>query len=159
MATAISIAEVPRPSDVEAEVLNAFDARQKLQTTIETENLKRDTAETEFARTVAKEISSSKVVNVEAVFQRSETGKAAADRAKQRLDALASILAKVNKRIDQLKADCSDTVNKALTKRIEALEKILSDKNNAGKGIEEEIKVLKAELSKLSKAAPRKGTD
>jgi hypothetical protein len=146
--------------DPEAEVLAALDARQKLQSAIATENQKRETAEIDFARNIIREISSSKIVSVEGVFQRSESAKSAADRAKQRLDALTGVLAKVNKRIDQLKADCTELVSKALTQRIEALEQLLTDKAYAGKGIEDEIKALRAELNKLPKTTPpKKGTD
>ncbi len=151
----------PQPVDPEAEVLAALDARQKLQAAIATETQKRDSAETDFVRNIANEISNSKVVSVESVFQRNESAQTAAERAKQRLDALASVLAKVNKRIEQLKSDCTETVSKALTKRIETLDKLLADKANAGKGLEEEIKALRAELNKLPKppAPPKKGTD
>ena len=141
---------VPHPVDPEAEVLAAYDARQKLQTAIATETQKGETADTDFVRNVAREISYGKVVNVEAVFQRNEAAKTAADRAKDRIYALADVLAKINNRIEELKAECADTVSKALTKRIETLEKLLEDKSNVGKGIEEEIKVLRAELSKLT---------
>ena len=154
---------VPHPVDPEAEVLAAYDARQKLQTAIAAETQKGDTADTDFVRNVAREISYGKYVNVEAVFQRNEAAKTAAERAKDRIYALADVLAKINRRIEQLKAESTDTVYKALTKRIEALEELLKDKNNVGKGIEEEIKVLKAELNKLvpkptDQAAP-KATD
>jgi chromosome segregation ATPase len=158
-ATPISIV-TPQPVDPEAEVSAALDARQKLQVAIATENQKHDSAEIDFARNITKEISNNKVVNVETVFQRSESAKTAAERAKQRLDALTNVLDKVNKRIEQLKAECSELVGKALSKRIEALEKLLADKDNAGTGIEDELKVLRAELSKLPKATPpKKGTD
>jgi chromosome segregation ATPase len=150
MAATVSIVAAPRPVDPEAEVLAAYDARQKLQVAIATETQKRDTADADFVRNIAREISYGKSVNAEAVFQRNETAKTAAERAQQRIDALANVLAKINKRIEQLKTECSETVNKALSKRIETLEELLEDKNNTGKGIEEEIKVLKAELNKLT---------
>ncbi|HKE56426.1 MAG TPA: hypothetical protein VKB46_06990 [Pyrinomonadaceae bacterium] len=162
---------VPHPVDPEADVLALYDARQKLQTAIATETQKGETAETDFVRNLAREISYGKVVNVESVFQRNEAAKTAADRAKDRIYALADVLAKINNRIEELKAECSDTVSKALSKRIEALETLLEDKSNVGKGFEEEIKALKAELNKLGpkttdQAAPKpadptapKGTD
>jgi uncharacterized protein YceH (UPF0502 family) len=158
MATAISLAEVPKPSDDETEVLEAIEARQKLQATIELENGKREAAEIEFVRIAAKEISGSQVFNVDTVFQRDVAGKAAAERAKQRIEALESILAKMNKRIEQLKADSSYAWNAALTKRIEALEKALSEKEEAEKDLEDQINALKAEVIKMPKATSKKAS-
>src|SRR5262245_23119790 len=79
---------VPHPVDPEADVLALYDARQKLQTAIATETQKGETAETDFVRNLAREISYGKVVNVESVFQRNEAAKTAADRAKDRIYAL-----------------------------------------------------------------------
>ena len=176
MAPAVSIHAVPQPVDPETEVLALYDARQKLQAAIATETQKRDTTELDFVRNIAREISYGKTVNVEGVFQKNENANTTAERAKQRIEALESVLARINKRIEQLKTECTETVRKALSKRIETLEELLEDKNNTGKGIEEEIKVLKAELDKLTpkkadpvipkttdqatpKAAAKKGTD
>ena len=157
--TAIYLAEVPRPLDVETEILYAIDARQKLQAAIESENRKREAAEIEFAQTVVKEISGWQVVNVDVVFQRDVAAKAAAERSKQRIEALQSILARVNKRIEQLKYDSPDAVNAALTKRIEALEKTLSEKADGRKDLEDQINLLKAEIIiKLPKATTKKAS-
>jgi hypothetical protein len=158
MTTAISLAGVPRPSDIESEVLQAIDARQKLQAAIESENQKVALAESEFATALAMEISSSPAVNVDAVLQQHVAGKAAAERARQRIEALESVLEKVQKRIERLKADCPDAVTAAFTRRIEALEKTLSEKEEAEKGLEDQIKLLKYEVSKLSKATTRKAS-
>jgi uncharacterized coiled-coil protein SlyX len=158
MATAITLAEVPGPSDTESEVLNAIDAREKLQTAIEAEKLKREAAEIELAKVVAKEISGTKVVNVDAIFQRNEAWKTADERSQQRIEALESVLAKVRKRIEQLKADSPYAVNAALSKRIEALEKTLSEKEEAEKDLEDQIKLLKYEVSKLPKPTATKAT-
>jgi predicted phage gp36 major capsid-like protein len=95
---------------------------------------------------VAKEISGSPVVNVDLVFQRDGAAEAAGERNRQRIEALQSVLARVNKRIEQLKADSADAVNAALTKKIEALEKTISEKAGARKEIEEEINLWKAEI-------------
>lgn len=156
MTAAISLAEVPKPSDRESEVLYVIDARQKLGEAIEDQKRKREAAESGFASTFAKEIRLSQVVDGEVALQKNEAFKAADLRAKQRIEALASILEKVNKRIEQLKADFPEAVNSALTKRVETLEKALLEKEAAEKGLEEQIKKLKAEISKLPKAAAKK---
>jgi len=158
MASAISLAEVPRPLDAEIEVLNAIDARQKLQAAIVSENQKREAAEIEFARVVAKEISGWQVVNVDAVVQKEVAAKSATEKSKQRIEALQSVLTRVNKRIEQLKSDSPEAVNTALTKKIEALEKSLSEKEDAEKDLEDQIKLLKYEVSKLPKAVTKKAS-
>ena len=156
--TAICLAEVPRPLDVETEILYAIDARQKLQAAIESENRKRAAAEIEFARLVVKEIHSWQVVNVEVAIQRDFAAKSAAERSKQRIEALQSLLAKVNKRIEQLKYDSPDAVNAGIAKKIEALEKTLSARAGGQKEIEEEIGLLKAEVVKLPKPPAKKAS-
>lgn len=158
-ATTIYLAEVPKPLDVETEVVHAIDARQKLQAAIDSENRKRDAAEIEFARIVVKEISGWQVVNVDVVLQSDVGAKSAAERFKQRIEALQSVLARVNKRIEQLKYDCPEAVNAALTKRIEALKKTVSENAEARKDLEEQISLLKAEMIlKSSKAAVNKAS-
>ena len=154
--TALRLAEVPRPLDAGAEILNAIDARQKLQLAIAAENRKRDAAEIEFARSMAREISSGQVVNVDAVFQRDVAARSSAERFKQRLEALQNTLARVNKRIEQLKSESPDDVNAALTKRIEALEKTLSEKEAADRDLKYEINLLKSEIVKPLKAPIKK---
>jgi len=158
MATAISLAEVPRPSDIETEILSAIDARQKLQSAIELENGNRDAAEIDLARNVAREISASPVVNVDLVVQRDQTAKAAAERAKQRIEALGCVLEKINTRIEQLKAESPDAVGAVLTAKIETLEKVLYEQEEAEKGLETQIKLLKAEVGKLPKGAAKKAS-
>lgn len=157
--TPICPPEVPKPWDVGTEILYAIDARRKLQAAIHSENQKREAAENEFARTVVKEISSSPVVNVDLVFRRDAVAKSAAEQSKQRIEALQSVLAKVNKRIEQLKYDSPEAVNAALTKKIEALEKTASEKGAARKELEEEISLWKAEIIvKLPKATVKKAS-
>lgn len=152
------LVEVPS-WDVETEILFAIDARRKLQAAIESENRQRETAEINFARSVVQEISSSQVVNVDLVFQRDVTAKAAAERSQDRIEALQSVLARVNKRIEQLKSDSADAVNAALTKKTEALEKTISEKAGTRKEIEEEINLWKAEIIvKPPKATVKKAT-
>jgi hypothetical protein len=60
-----------------------------------------------------------------------------------------SILQKVNKRIDQLKGPST-------AMKIPALEKALSEKQEADKGLVEEIKLLKHEVSMHPKATAKK---
>lgn len=158
MATAIALAEVPRPSGIEPEILSAIDARQKLQAAIELEHDKRDAAEIDFATNVAKEISASQVVNVDLVLQRDQTAKAAAERTQQRIEALGCVLEKINTRIEQLKAESPDAVGAVLTDKIETLEKALYEQEEAEKGLEAQIKLLKAEVGKLPKGAVKKAS-
>ena len=156
--TAICLAEVPKPLDVETEIVYAIDARRKLQAAIESENRTREAAEVEFAQTVVKEISGWQVVNGDVVFQRDVAAKATAERSKQRIEALQSVLARVNKRIEQLKYDSPDAVNAGLTKKIEALEKTVSGKADGRKELDEEISLWKAEIITRTKAQLKKAT-
>jgi len=156
MATAISIAAVPRPSGLEAEILSAVDARQKLQATIESESAKGEAADIEFARGVATDISNSQAVNVDALVQREQAGKTAGERVQQRIEALECLLQRINTRLEQLKAECPEAVSATLTKKIEALEQTLSEQEEAEKDVEEQIKLLRAELHKLPKAQAKK---
>ena len=75
--------------------------------------------------------------------------KTAAKRAKQRIEALESILQKVNKRIDQLKGPSAEM-------KIPAPDKALSEKQEADKDLVEQIKLLKHEVSMRAKATAKK---
>jgi preprotein translocase subunit SecD len=156
MSTAISLAEVPRPLSVESEVLKAIDARQKLLAAIESEKQKRESDEVEFAKGLARDIGGSPTVNVDLITQKDAARKVANDRANQRSEALETVLGIINKRIEQLGVDSPDEVSAAFSKQVESLEKTLSEKEEAGKEIEGEIKMLKAEMRKLPKSRKRK---
>lgn len=148
MRTAISLAEVPRPLSIESEVFNAIDARQKLEAAIQSENQRRESDEVEFAKGLARDISGSQTVNVDTLVQRDAAGKVAGERAKQRVDALESILATINSCLEQLGANYPDEVNAALSKKIQAFEKTLSEKEEAEKDLVVQIERLKAETKK-----------
>jgi hypothetical protein len=158
MSTAISLAEVPRLASAESEVWKAIDARQKLLAALKSENQKRDSDEVEFALGLVRDISSGPTVNVDLVTQRDSARKVASDRAEQRSKALESALGIVNHRIDQLAKDSPAAVNAAFSKKIELLENTLSENEEAGREIEAEIKILKAEIRRLSKSASRKAS-
>src|SRR4030095_1573582 len=128
MSSRISLAQVSSPWDFETEILGAIDARQKLQTAIANEKQKNESGELDFTTGIIREVSASDTVNVDSISQKNEAARVAVERAKQRVDALESILARVNARIDQLKANDPYSVNAALTKKIETLEKSLTDK-------------------------------
>jgi hypothetical protein len=157
MRTAISLAEVPRPASVESEVFNTIDARQKLQAAIESDAQRRESDEVEFAKGLARDISGEETVNVDGLVQRHAAGKVAAERARQRVEALENILAILNTRFEQLGKDHPDEVNAALSKKITGLEKQLSGNEDAGKDLEAQIRTLKAEQRK-PKAAARKSS-
>jgi hypothetical protein len=148
--------QVSKPWDYETELLSAIDARQKLQTAIANEKQKNDTAVLDFTTGIIREVSASDTVNVDSISQKNETARVAAERGKQRVDALDSILARVNARIDQLKTNDPNSANAALTKKIDSLDKSLSDKDDKRKDVEVQINVLKDELSKLPKTATKK---
>jgi hypothetical protein len=157
LATAYRLTEVPRPLDIGTEVLYALDARRKLQAAIESENQKRYAAEIESTGVVVKEINGWPVVNVDVVRQRDVAAKSAAERFKKRIEALKSTLARVNQRIEQLKCDYTDAFNAAVTRRIAALEKTLSEKEGAEKDLEDQIRLLKAEIVKPKAQAKKAG--
>jgi len=158
MLSAVSHLQVSQTWDVETEILSAIDARQKLQTAITTEKQNNDAADLDLTRQIISEVSGSDVVNVDSISQKNEAAKAAAERAKQRAEALETILARVNARIDQLKTSDPYSVNNALTKKIETLEKSLTDKDDTRKDVEAQINALKDELNKLPKTATKKAT-
>ena len=148
MRTAISLAAVPRPASIESEVFNTIDARQKLQAAIGLDNERRESDEVEFAKGLARDISGNETVNVDGLVQRHAAGKVAAERAKQRVEALEGVLTILNKRFEQLGTDHPDEVNAALTKKITGLEKQLSGNEDAAKDLQDQIKTLKAEQKK-----------
>jgi len=156
MANAISIVEAPKPSDTESEASYAIDARQKLEDAIEDQKSKAEAAEIEFAKTFARGLRLVPVVDADGAVQKNGVRKAVQDRAQQRIEALESILEVVKKVIDQLKYESPDAVNSALTRKVEALEKAVAEKEAVEKGLYEQIKKLKTEISHLSKAAARK---
>jgi hypothetical protein len=88
--------------------------------------------------------------------QKDYARKGAAERVKRQIEALESILLTVNKLIEELKHDSPAAVNAALTKRIDALEKTRSEKKVAEKDLDEQIKLLKSDLVKLSTTYAKK---
>jgi len=157
MANTISLAAVSRPS-AESDVLNAIDARQKLEDAIDAQKAAGETAGVEFAKTFARVAQLTPVLDADSAVQKNSARKAAEDRTRQRIEALQDILGSINKLIEQLKYDSPEVVTSALSGRVEALEKKLAEKEADGKDLEEQIKKLKAELSKLPKAAAKKTT-
>ena len=155
MSNTVSLAAVPKPS-AESDVLNAIDARQKLEDAIAAQKTAGETAGIEFAKTFARSVQLTPVLDADSAVQKNSARKAAEDRTRQRIDALENILASINKLIEQLKYDSPEVVTSALNGRVEALEKKLSEKEADEEDLEEQIKKLKAELSKLPKAAAKK---
>jgi uncharacterized FlaG/YvyC family protein len=155
MSNTVSLAVVPKPS-AESDVLNAIDARQKLEDAIAAQKAAGETAGVEFAKTFARSVHAAPILDADSAVQKNSARKAAEDRTRQRLEALQDILGSINKLIEQLKYDSPEVVTSALSGRVEALEKKLAEKEADGKDLEEQIKKLKAELNKLPKAAAKK---
>ena len=148
---AISLVQAPPVSDIESDVLDAIDARQKLKAAIETVNGKSKTSEVDFARSFARAIRLTQVVEPDLAVQKNSARTAADERDKRQIEALESILLTVNKLIEEHKRDSPAAVNAALTKRIDALEKTRSENKAAEKDLDEQIKMLKTDLVKLPK--------
>jgi hypothetical protein len=153
---AISLVQAPPASDIESDVLDAIDARQKLKSAIERINDKSKTSEVDFARSFARAIRLSQVVEPDLAVQKNSARTGADERDKHQIEALESILLTVNKLIEELKCDSPAAVNAALTKRIDALEKTRSEKKVAEKDLDEQIKMLKTDLVKLPKTYAKK---
>lgn len=155
IATAISIAEVPKPLSFETQAIQAIETRPKLQAAIEEQKYKLEEAELKAARTFASQTQAGGHVDVEKAFQTSKASKESEEQIKQRSEALEYLQEKLNKHVEQLKTNYPEAVGAALDRRVEALEAVRLEKETAGKGIAEEIKNLKAERSKLLKAAAK----
>lgn len=153
---AISLVQAPPASDIESDVLDAIDARQKLKAAIETVNGKSKTSEVDFARSFTRAIRNSQFVEPDLAVQKDSARKGADESVQRQIEALESILLTVNKLIEELKSDSPAAVNAALTKRIDALEKTRSEKQVAEKDLDEQIKMLKSDLVKLPKSNAKK---
>ena len=155
IASTISIAEVPKPLSVETQAIQAIDTRPKLQAAIEEQKHSLEEAELQLARTFASQTQAGGHIDLEKALQSSKTSKDVEEQIKQRTGALEYLQEKLNKHVDQLKANYPDAVGAALDSRVEALEAIRLENESAAKGIAEEIKYLKAERSKLSKGTTK----
>ena len=153
---AISLVQAPPASDIESDVLDAIDARQKLKAAIETVNGKSKTSEVDFARSFVRSIRLSQFVEPDLAVQKDSARKGADESVQHQIEALESILLTVNNLIKELKSDSPAAVNEALTKRIDALEKTRSEKKVAEKDLDEQIKMLKTDLVKLPKTHAKK---
>jgi chromosome segregation ATPase len=142
------LAVAPGPSDVEAEVIGAFDARQKLQEAISDLEVKRKKAELDFVQSFTRIPGAS--INVEDAFQRYGTWNAANEQAKQRIAALMSIRSKVADRFDQLKSENPEAAKSALKKKIEALKSGLAEPTKRSEEINQQIASLQDEIASLS---------
>lgn len=149
-ATPRALVEVPRSAEIETEVLDSYEARQKLIDTIKEQENKREEGELGLARNFAKETQGS-AINVEAAFQKNETWRTEDERAGQRIAALTNIHSKVDKLITKHKAENPSSVQSALTKRLEALIKALEEKTDAATDLKEEKERIEKEIAKLPK--------
>ena len=156
MATAITLAEAPKPLSSETLAIEAIETRPKLQAAIDDQKYKLEEAELQAAKTFASQTQAGGHVDVEKAFQSSKASRESEAQIKQRTEALEYLQEKLNKHVDQLKANYPDAVGAALDLRVEALEAERLEKETTEKGIAEEIKNLKAERSKLLKAAAKK---
>jgi len=146
-ATAPALAVAPRPSDVEAEVIGAFDARQKLQEAIRDLELKRQKAEIDFVQTFTRTLSVP--INVEDAFQKHESWKAANEQTKQRIAALMNIRSKVAERFDQLKSENPEAARSAFEGKVEALKQGLTEPTKRSEEIKQQMKSLQDEIDSL----------
>jgi hypothetical protein len=149
-ATARVLVEVPRPAELETEVLDSYEARRKLIETIKEQENTRKEGELGLARNFAKETQGSPI-NVEAAFQRNEAWRTEDERAGQRIAALTNIRSKVDKLITKHKAENPSSVQSALTKRLEALTKALEEKTDAATDLKEEKEKIEKEIATLTK--------
>lgn len=148
--TARTLVEVPRPAEMETEVLNSYEAQRKLAETIKEQENKRKEAELDLARNFAKETQGSPI-NVEAAFQKNEAWRAEDERSSQRIAALTNLRSKVDDLITKHKAENSAAVESALTKRLEAVTKALEEKTDATTELKEEKQKIEEEIAKLAK--------
>jgi hypothetical protein len=139
-----------------SEAFSAIEARRKLEIAVEGQKSKTEAVDTDFARSFAKELQLVPAVNADTAVQRNEARKVAKTRAQQRTEALENLLEATKKFIEQLKYDSPEAVVSALTKKVEALEKILGENQDDGKDLEDQIKKLKAEINKLPKTGAKK---
>lgn len=160
MATATAtgfLVEAPRTINIETEVLDLFDARRKLQDAINEQEFKRKEAELELARSFARE-TRDKAINVETAFQKNEASRVADERARLRIAALSNISSKVEDLIDKHKADNPGAVGNALKKKLDKINKILNEKEDAASELIEEKKRIEKEIAKLPRARDAYGT-
>jgi uncharacterized protein YukE len=149
--SAMRLAELTKPSDIESEVLDAIDARQKLNDELNAQELKRKEAELDLAKTFERD-TCARSIDLEAAFQQNEAWRATDERFRQRIEALESVLDKVKRRIEKLKTENHQAVKSALTRKIEALEKDLKEKVEATRDL---IKKLQGERDRLTEAAAK----
>jgi len=145
------LAEVPRPDDIENEVIASYELRKKLIDAIAEQEDKRDDAELELARSFAKETQAAATIDVEAAFQKNEAWKVADEKAGQRIAALNNIAEKLNDLIAVNKADHPRTVAAALNKRLDTITKALAEKTDAATSLKDEKQKIEAEIAGLPK--------
>ena len=97
--------KVPRPSDIEMQLSQTIEARPKLQAAIEEQKHKLEEAEFELARTFVSATQTAARLDVKFALQKHKTFEELKERTRQRIEALESILEKVNKHIAKLKAE------------------------------------------------------
>lgn len=151
------LVEAPKPANIEVEVLDLFDARWKLQDAINQQELKRKEAELELASSFARE-THNKAIDGEAAFQKSEAWRVADERAELRIAALSNISSKVDGLIARHKAENTEAVKAALTKKLNELIKALEEKNDAANDLAAERKRIEQEIAKLPKISDDYGS-
>ena len=150
-----SIADASRPLSIETQAVQAIETRPKLQAALEGQKDKLKEAELEAARTLASQTQGGGRLDVEKAFQSSKAAREAEEQIKQRTEALEYLQEKLNKHVDELKANYPDAVGAALDRRVETLEASHLENATAGKDIAQEIKDLKAERSGLKVPAKK----
>ncbi len=145
----------PEPDSAENEVLDLYDASQKLIVAAKEEENKRKEGELELARSFAKEIHGA-TIDVERIVQRNDAWRAEDERASLRIAALTNVRSKVDKLLAKHKAENAKAVKNALTSKLDKLNKDLAQQTGAATGLQEDIKRIEEEIAKLTK--PYAGT-
>ncbi|HEX6728625.1 MAG TPA: hypothetical protein VF074_01385, partial [Pyrinomonadaceae bacterium] len=100
MATAITLAEAPKSSDIKTQIQQVIDVRPKLESAIEDQKQKLIDADGELARNFVSSAHSATKIDVEKALQSSNAYQESQSRTQQRIDALTKISEKVKAHFD-----------------------------------------------------------
>ena len=142
--------EATKSSSLEDEILNAYEARDKLAQAIHTQDQKRVDGGLELAKKFANDLHVVPL-DVEDAFKRDEAWKVTDQQIQQRIAALTDLQAKNEQLIERYKADVPDVVNTALNKWRATLVKSSTEKSGEAEDLKKKIAAVDRELESLPK--------
>jgi chromosome segregation ATPase len=153
----VPFAQPGAPTDIQNEIKNVMDARQRLEALIANLETQRKDAGNAFLKAFTTDLAAVKgdpdKAFVDAQFAKFNASRSADEEIAKRIAALRAIADGLAKRVEEFKVTYRDQVIALLTAQIQALEEQLKQQESQEDILNQRLAVLKSELDQLSSEA------